>query len=308
MTRKTLYFLMALMFAVALLGCSSETPQSRKAKARDKVALTVNGAPITEGMIEQEIAKMGRQHSNSPEALKSEQMRDAVIQNLVGEVLVLEGAREAGFEITEAQVAGKVSFIKQRMGDEKFAAKLGREGLTQEEFGQELRNKLLKQRFVNSLVPEDAVTEEDAKKVYKESPIPMIHPAQLKVRFIQVSTFDEADKALENIEASGFEDVADEMQGKGGAMVSSYGWTSPGMYSKDISEGLRALEAGQTGGPYEGKEGYFIFHVAEKKPERPKSFSEARDGIVRELLQNKKMAALAHWVGKMRSEAEIVEK
>ncbi len=308
MTRKTLYFLMALMFAVALWGCSAETPQSKKARARDKVALTVNGVPITEGMIERQITKMASQHSNRPDALRSEQMRDAVIQNLVTEVLVLEGAREAGIEVKDEQVAKKLSFIKQKMGDERFAAKLGKDGLTQEEFRQELMNNLLKQRFVNFLVPEDSVTVEDAKKVYTGSPIPMIHPAQLKVRFIQVSTFEEADKTLKNIKASGFEGVADEMQGKGGAMVSSYGWTSPGMYSKGISEGLRNLEAGQTGGPYEGKEGWFIFHVAEKKTERPKSFEEARDGIRMELLQNKKRAALAHWVGTKRSEAEIVEK
>ncbi len=306
MTRKTLYFLMALMFAVALWGCSSQTPESKKAKAKDTVALTVNGVPITEGMIERQITKMGRQHANRPDALRSGQMRAAVIQNIVGEILVLEGAREAGIEVKDGQVAEKLSFIKQKLGDERFAAKLSQEGLTQEEFRQELMNNLLKQRFVNSLVPDDAVTVEDAKKVYTESPIPMIHPAQLKVRFIQVSTFVEADQVLKNIEASGFEDVADEMREKDGVMVSSYGWTSPGIYSKGISEGLRILEAGQTGGPYEGKAGWFIFHVAEKKHESPKSFEEARDGIIRDLLQNKKRAALAHWVGTERSKAEIV--
>ncbi len=307
MTKKTLCLLMALMLAVALWGCSSETPQSKKAKVKDKVALTVNGAPITEAMIERQIMKMGRQHSNRPDALRSDQMREAVIKNLVTELLVLEGARAAGIEVTDEQVEEKLSFVRDRMGAEKFAAMLEKKGLMQEGFMQELRDNILRQRFVDSLVPEDSVTEEDAKKIYVESPIPMIHPAQLRVRFIQVGTFEEAVKVLDNIKASGFDEVADEIQEKGEFMVSAYGWTSPGMYSEGISEGLRALEAGQTGGPFEGKEGYFIFHAAEKKLERPKSFDEAKAGIMRDLIQNRKRAELAHWMARERGEAEIVE-
>lgn len=308
MTRKTLYVLITLMAAIAFAGCSSETPQSKKARDRAKVALTVNGAPITEGMIERQIMKMGSQHSNRPDALRSEQMREAVIENLVNELLVLEAAKEAGIELTDEQVEGKFSFIRDRMGAEKFAAMIEKKGLSEGEFRQELRDNILRQRFADSLVPNDTVSEDDAKKIYVESPMPMIHPAQLKVRFIQVSTFEEANKVLGNIESSGFDEVADDMQGKGEFMVSSYGWTSPGMYSKGISEGLRALEAGQTGGPFEGKKGYFIFHVAEIKTERPKSFDEAKDGIIRDLIQNKRRAELAHWVARERGEAEIVKK
>ncbi len=308
MTRKILYLLMTLMAAIAFAGCSSETPQSKKARALDKVALTVNGAPITEAMIQRQIMKMGSQHSNRPDALRSEQMREAVIENLVNELLVLEAAKEAGLKVTDEQVEGKFSFIRDRMGAEKFAAMLDKKGLSEEEFRQELRDNILRQRFADSLVPKDTVAEEDAKKIYVESPLPMIHPAQLKVRFIQVNTFEEANKVLDSIESSGFDEAADQLQEKGEFMVSSYGWTSPGMYSKGISEGLRALEAGQTGGPFEGKNGYFIFHVAEKKSERPKSFDEAKDGIMRDLIQNRRRAELAHWVARERGEAGIVNK
>ncbi|KKL61693.1 hypothetical protein LCGC14_2192730, partial [marine sediment metagenome] len=183
--------------------------------------------------------------------------------------------------------------------------KIQRDGLDEATFRDVIKNNMMNQRFANSFVSRDSVTEDDAKKIYTESPIPFIHQAQLKLRFIQVPTFDRADAVMKDIMARGFEEVAGEMEDKGEGMVSGYGWTSPGMYSSDIADGLRGLEAGATGGPYEGRQGYFVFHVQEKKPERPKSFAEVKDQIIKDLFGEKKRVALAHWLGKQRGAASI---
>ncbi len=311
--KKTLYVLLAalaLLGMLVFLGCAKEGDKGdgkQAAKEPDKVAVRVNGDPITEGMIERELRKLGSQHSKSPDALKSEEMREAIIKNLVGEALLLQGARNKGIEVSGEEVEAKLAFVKEQLGVEGFAKKIQRDGLDEATFRDVIKNNMMNQRFANSFVSRDSVTEDDAKKIYTESPIPFIHQAQLKLRFIQVPTFDRADAVMKDIMARGFEEVAGEMEDKGEGMVSGYGWTSPGMYSSDIADGLRGLEAGATGGPYEGRQGYFIFHVEEKKPERPKSFKEVKGQIIKDLYKEKKRVALAHWLGAQR-DAAIIEK
>ena len=310
MRNKTLYLLFGVLVGAMLFsGCSKEGSKeiAKKPADPDKVAVKVNSTPITEGMIANEMKKVGGQHTNNPEALKSAEMRKAIIENLVGETLILQGARKEGIEVSDEEVDKKISFIREQLGAEGYAQKLKSENLDEPTLKIAIKDRMIKQLFLDSLVPQDTVTEDAAKKIYTESPTPYIHPAQLNLRFIQMDSFDRANAVLKNIKAKSFDIVATDMEASGEGMVSGYGWTSPNMYSKSISDGLTTLSAGDLGGPYEGKQGYFIFHVKEKKPERPKTFDEVKGQIMQELYQEKKKVALAHWLGKERGAASIVQ-
>jgi parvulin-like peptidyl-prolyl isomerase len=286
--------------AVLILGCTKPAEEI-------KVVAMVNGEPITEDQLEHGLKKMAPQHSASPEAMNDDAMKKAVLETLITETLMLQGAREAGIELKEGELEAKLAFIRKQLGEEAFRAKLEAEGQDFDDYSDTLARTMLRQRFFDSLAPEESVTEEDVKKAYTESPVPFLHSARMKVRFIQTESFEQAEEIIKLLKKDGaeFDKVAEEVEAGGIAMVSGYGWTTPGMYSPEIAEGLKRLDSGGTGGPYEGKMGYFIFHVEEKTPERPKSFEEARSEIKRSLLDKKRRAAFAHWIAQKRSNSKI---
>jgi parvulin-like peptidyl-prolyl isomerase len=289
-----------------MIGCAQEPSEKAAPPAQvDKVIAKVNGKPILESIVQQKLKEMAGQHSKRPDALKSPEMRRAVIDTIAGEMLILEGAIEAEILVTAEDVDAKIEYIKKQLGEVQFKKKMGSTPEILATFRQQLKESMMKQRFADSLVPEGSATLELAKKTYSESPIPYIHQARFNLRFIQSKTFVDADKIFKDISKSGFDKVAGELDKSGNAMVSGYGWTVSSMYSKGIKDGLRVLESGETGGPYEGKKGYYIFHVKEKQPERVKSFDEARVEIMRNIFSEKRRTALAHWLGKKRSVAKV---
>jgi parvulin-like peptidyl-prolyl isomerase len=272
-----------------------------------KPAAVVNGEAIPEEKLQFYLDERMRDHMNQGATVGRAELRSAVLKQVVSETLLLQGAREAGISVSEEELDGEIAHIDKSMGHEQFLRNLEERGLSQKAFRDLMRERRLKDKFARSLVPEDAVTEEDVREYYRQSPTPFLKPESVHVRFIQTETREAADEALGKVRELGdFDAAADAIGEQKSAVVSGYGWIAPTMFGPRISEGLKELEAGQYGGPYEGKKGYYLFNVKERELERPKTFEEAQEDIRAMLVGEKLTAAVAHWVASRRKKATVV--
>ena len=299
--KRTLIIMLALTLGLFAYACSkTEDKEARKALPPDTVLVKVNGEPITEAMVQRALKTIAGQHSGETTA-----MREAMVENLIAEMLLLQSAREADSEVSPQEAVLKVSFIREQMGADGFAQKLASLGLNEDEYTQDVGDNMLRQRYLDSLMNPNVFSEEAAKRKFGESTTPYLTTAQTHVRFIQADTFEQANKIMERVRAGDFDKVADELADSGDAIVSGYGWTSVSMYGKELSEGLLALGKGEVGGPYKGRQGYFLFRVKDRKTERPQSFDEVKGQIMSELRDTERSKVMAHWLAEKRAAATL---
>jgi parvulin-like peptidyl-prolyl isomerase len=272
-----------------------------------KPAAVVNGEEIPEERLQFYLEERMKDHMKQGASVGRAELRAAVLKQVISETLLLQGARKAGISVSEEELDQEIARIEKSMGNEKFLQDLQERGLTQKAFRDLIRERRLKDKFTKSLVPEDAVTEEVVREFYQQSPTPFLKPETVHVRFIQTNTREEAEEALRKVEESGdFDAVADALSEQKSAVVSGYGWTSPNMFGPRISEGLKGLQPGEYGGPYEGRKAHYLFRMKERERERPKTFEEAREEIRAMLMGEKVTAAVAHWVASRRRESTVV--
>ncbi len=294
--------LVAMAVALAFAGVSC-TKAPEKVVDKKQVIVLVNDEAITQIMVQRSLKAISSQHGSGDKP--SPNLKEAVLENLISEMLMLQGAREAQMLMGDAELADKLAFVRKQIGPEAFAQRLSDMDATEDEYAQEIRKKVMRQRFVDSLVDTNAVSEDMARRVFDESTTPYLKPAQAEVRFIQADTFEQANKIKQKASREGFDKVAETLTAGEGIVASGYGWTSVSMYGPEISKGLRGLGKGETGGPYKGRQGYFLFRVKDKKPESPMSFDEVKDKIMNDLMTNERNKALAHWLSGRRSSAKL---
>lgn len=281
--------------AAFLIGCEK------------KPVAEVNGEGISRKMLELKIEERVREHEErGAVSVDRTALRPAVLEQMISETLLLQGARAANIAVPDEDVQKEIHGMSQRMGRERFEQRLSDRSLTVEEFAVIVRENLMKERFAESLFTADDITGEEMLRFYRESPRPFIKPESVNVRFIHTTFKLDAEALMKKIKKrSDFDRVSDAAEEQGHT-VSNYGWASPDMFSPEISDALRKLKPGGYGGPYKGREGYYIFMLKERQKERPKTFEEARDEIRSLLLQKKRAAAVLHWVSAKRKQAAVV--
>lgn len=272
-----------------------------------KPAAVVNGEEISMKTYRMALDENKQQHALPGKEVNESQLKDAVIQQLIGERLLVQAAKEKNVTVSDEEVSGEYDRMVTAIGRSEFEKRLKEKGISAEGFRARLKDQILARKFVDSLVPEDKVTEEDMKEFYKGTPKMFIHPLRVFVRLIQTSTEDEAKSIMAELENKGadFDAIADRLMKGKKAVVTDYGWTEPGFYSPDIAEALKEIKKGGFGGPFKGKEGFYILRVKDKKAETPMSFEEAKAQIKNMILSERRQAAVSHLITERKKKATI---
>jgi len=288
--------LFAVLFVIVLSGCQK------------KPVAVVNGDEITKKVLDWHVEERMREHEAHGVSVNKETIRHAVLEQLITQKLLLQGARARNITVSDDEVKREVEFIKSIRGEEELKKTLKKSSLSMQEFMDIVREKIMVAKFIESLVPEDSITEEEIREYYKKSPTPFLKPETVFVRFIQTTTEDEAKKILEEMKQKklSFDEMAELLSKENRAIVSGYGWTSPAVFSPEIASALKEMKKGDYGGPYKGKDGYYLLRVKDRREKGVKSLDESRDEIKNILLRQKRDAEVAHWVAERRSTALIV--
>ncbi|GBD98242.1 peptidyl-prolyl cis-trans isomerase D [bacterium BMS3Abin07] len=270
-------------------------------------AAEVNGEKISMKTYKKAMELRLGQHSLQGTKIKESQMKDAVIQQLIGERLLLQVAREKNISVSEDKISDQLDKMKKFIGEKSFNSLLKKEGITVDEYKTRLKTSLTIQRLIRSLVPEDSISEKEMRKFYKNSPRPFIKPRKVMVRMIQTKTEEQAKAIIKDLksEKGAFDRIAEKLKKDGTAVVSAYGWVNPSFFPKEISAALKNMKKGTYGGPYRGKDSFYIFRVKDRHKERPEKYEEAKNEIKTILLNQRRQAMIAHLVNEKKKKATI---
>jgi peptidyl-prolyl cis-trans isomerase SurA len=121
------------------------------------VAAVVEGEPIFESEIEEQLYLFLLQTGARPESTEVDDMRKEILERLIDEKLIVQEAERAGVTVPEAEVEAQVTAAiddaKQRLGGQAgFQTELAREGISEAQLRERYRAEIKQQALANQLL------------------------------------------------------------------------------------------------------------------------------------------------------------
>ena len=247
----------------------------------EPMAATVNGEGITVREFRAQVAAYKSAQTSLGKTVSEQDASKAVIEDLIAQVLLAQGARAAGFQLTDAALQDKLGALQDQAGGAAQLTKWEQDNGygTPEEFQAALRLSLeaawMRDKIV-SAVPRTA--------------------EQVHVQQILLYNEGDANSVLEQLKIGGdFDALAAQYDPN---TRGDLGWFPKGyLLEPKIEEAAFSLPVGQTSDVIQTAEGYSIIKVLAKDPNHPL----APDAYL--ALQQ---LALKDWVAKARASASVV--
>lgn len=285
---------MLLVLLIQLAGCSNPVA-------------TVNGRPVDNRTFEAMVRERTKEAGYQGPASELRGLKQGVLDALITEMLMLEDAAKQGITVTDEEAGREIEQIRKSMGDAAFMKALKGKGISLDTFRKRTKEKMLISRVTESILSREKVSDEEVRSYYSNSSRPFLKPAKVLMNMIELGTEEAAAAIMRDLneKKADFDAVAKRLADEQKANVSGYGWVNPELFSPGLSLAVRNLKNGQYGGPYKGKDKYYLVKVMDREKESIASFDEMKDGIRSTLLEERRQMAFAHWVAMRRSQSKI---
>ena len=244
----------------------------------EPLAASVNGEEISLAEYQSELA---RYHASQPssDANAAYDNGARVLDDLIDQVLLAQGARENGFTVDDTLVQDHLDRLVDQVGGEgPFAAWLADQGYTQDSFRPALARAIAAAWMRDQIIAKVPDTAE-----------------QVHARQILLYNSDQAEQVLAELDAG--KDFATLSATYSPATLGELGWFPRGYLSSPaIEEAAFSLQPGEHSQVIESEIGFQIIEVIERIPDRP------LDPDARMVLQEK---ALQDWLAMKRDQSEI---
>jgi peptidyl-prolyl cis-trans isomerase C len=244
----------------------------------EPLAASVNGEEISLAEYQSELA---RYHASQPssDANAAYDNGARVLDDLIDQVLLAQGARENGFTVDDTLVQDHLDRLVDQVGGEgPFAAWLADQGYTQDSFRPALARAIAAAWMRDQIIAKVPDTAE-----------------QVHARQILLYNSDQAEQVLAELEAG--KDFATLSATYSPATLGELGWFPRGYLSSSaVEEAAFSLQPGEHSQVIESEIGFQIIEVIERIPDRP------LDPDARMVLQEK---ALQDWLAMKRDQSEI---
>lgn len=251
----------------ALAACQpnkSTTAASGTTPAADssKVVATVNGAPITEDLLN--VFVLGLSQGKTDAAKLTPEQRSQVVDQLIRTELVAQDAEKQGLD-KSAPAANQLTVS---------------------------RIDILEQQAAEHLFKDKPPTDQELHTEY-DAQVASLPKTEYHARHILVSTAPFAQKVIDRLaKGEKFEDVAkkesmDTSKDNGGDL----GWFTPDHMEKPFADAVVALQPGTyTHTPVQTRFGYHVIQLVEVRPLQPPPFDQVKDRVAR-IVETKKFKA-----------------
>jgi len=203
---KKLLVLVICLVTILVIGCTTENNSSTNGLGEmGDVAATVNGVDIKlevfQDTVEQMKVSYGQQGfdfegEEGEEVL--EQIKQQAINNLIQQEVLLQEAKQEGYDATDEMVEEELRNVKTQFPtEEEFEMALEANQLTENEFKEMLVNEIQIELLLQSKVEEIAVSEDEVEEMYEQ------YIQQIEQRI-------EGDKEVQEVPP--FEDVKDQLK------------------------------------------------------------------------------------------------
>lgn len=292
----------------------------------DRIAAIVNEDIITLSDVEKLRESFYRSRLEENDWLSKEfdllDARLVVLNTLIEEKLVDQEANRLGIRVTEKQVKDAVeSFRKQRgWSQSQLEMALQAEGLTREDYREEVVKGLKRNRLVNRVIKSDIEIEEEDIRTYYETHL-NDYLADESIRISHILLPCPPNPTQENEEAllSMAKDILKRV--KNGedfaALAHEYSQTTPGVREGDLGSFKKgemiptleniafSLRVGEVGGPIRTPEGVVLIKVTDKKGANPIPLAKIRKRVEKDCYSNEAERRYRQWLNKLKKRAFI---
>lgn len=272
-----------------------------------KPVATVNGRDITEKEYLMELKdRMLNPWSNGLDELT---IKNLTIDSLIDRYLILEEASKRGISVTDKEVEERFrKFRTSFMTDGDYERFLSERKINDRDVRKRLRVQMIVEKFTHSLADILSVSLDDVEKEYKIRR-PVKKPMTVKLSMIEVINKDKADEIMKDIKLKTFDRVVSKLSELKNAKDITYlkpGWVSIDIFTPEVMEMLKNAGSGVIIGPVKKDETWYIMKVHERRPPQYKTFDEAKEEILFELIHKKRLTLLDEFIKKRREESKII--
>jgi len=256
------------------------------------MAARVNGQPVPleayQGQVAQFEAALRAQGSdlNSAEGLETlKQVRRQVLEAMIDQILIEQGAAAQGIQVPESEVAGHVEkSIEEGGGRDRFLQWLQANAISEQEYSNMVRTQLLTDALIDQITAD----------------LPDTVP-QVRLRQILVTDAEQATQLRQRLQrGESFEALAerfsvdDSSRQQGGDL----GWFPQGLslLPPEVEEAAFSLKVGEASAIIKAPYGYYIIQVIEQDPARPLSV---------EMKQSLRQQRFLEWLDHQRQGGQI---
>ena len=260
--KKFLSSLFILSLLLVLLSACSQKEQEQQAATiaaeatptEEPMAVRINGTGITLEEFQNEQLRIQDAQVTTGEELSEEEQMNRILTELIGQVLLAQGANNAGYFVDDATLQSHVDdLIADIGGSDQLMAWLQANHYTEMSFRQTLRRQLAA-AWMRDKISSEVPTSTD----------------QVHARQILVSERSTADSIYQQLQAgTDFGTLAEEYDTLTGGDL---GWFPRGyLYVQSVEDAAFSLGAGQYSTVIESGYGYHIIQVIERSESQPLS-------------------------------------
>jgi len=243
-----------------------------------------------------------------PEEYKQIITKEAILEQLVNEKLLLEEASKQDFDISNAEVDKRIKemIAQNLMTEEQFKDRLNEGGFSFDYFKDYYKKQLIISEFINeSIFSEIGLNDSEIREYYdnnKESYT--AKEGEIRARHILVETKEEADDVLKELrKGADFAELAKEKSiGPSSVRGGDLGFFSKGSMVEEFEKVAFSLRTGEVSDPVKTD---FGWHIIKREP-RIISFEEAEDLIEQQLLIEKQKQVFEEYLSELKENSDVI--
>ena len=288
-----------------IAACESEKPSPPPAAA----VATVNGEAISLAEFERSLTEeTALANGETPlKAEETESLKEAVLDNLIRERLMLQRARDLSLFVGEAELAARIEEIRKDYNDQ-FGKLFGDGGIDLPVWKEALRKRMLIEKLialdVNAKIQ---VTDEEAERYFNANRKDYATDRRVRVAQIVVPDRERAERILKRLKAGeDFGMVAREVSiGPEAVRGGDLGFFERGVMPEAIDRMVFSLPVGKVSRVAQSPYGFHIFKVLGQEAAGGRIFADVREKVIADLRKRKEAEAYRAWIEGLRARAAI---
>ncbi len=258
--------------------------------ASAKTLVSVNGKPITQEEVDQELMQATQGRFNQVPADRQAAFRQQVLQQLIGKELIYDNAKKTGIT-KSAEYKREYKKLEERM-----------------------KKELAIQVWQKKLLDGIKISNKELKDYYKKNIDEFREKESVHARHILVKTKAEAEKIIAQLKSLSGEKLKEkfialakkESTGPSGKNGGDLGYFSKGQMVPAFNEKVFSMKKGTiTKAPVKTQFGYHVIYLEDKKPSMTKSFNDVKTFIEQRMKMEKFKAVMKKKMDELQKKATI---
>jgi peptidyl-prolyl cis-trans isomerase C len=325
--RKTRVKAMIMALAFITVGWQASAADEKASPAKDSLpgqgadVAMVNGVPITQADYDRALGFAKQQFSKMGKTADDAQMKEGVLDQLIGSELLYQESKKAGIRIDEKTVNERLEQWKKRFpDDEGYKKALQQMNLSEAQMKTDIEKALATEKFVvDKFVNNISVPEKEIRDYYDAHPDMFKQAEQVRASHILIKVKPDAKesekaealkkiKDIQGKEKKG-EDFAELAKANSECPSSSkggdLGYFGRGQMVPPFEEAAFSMKPGEVSDIVETQFGHHLIKVTDKKPESTVPFDEINERVGQYLKQEKVQKEVMEFVANLRKEAKV---